>query len=167
MNEIYSDNLFIKKPSTNNLNSLISNLNNWNIVKWLINVPYPYNIDDALEWLEITKREELCLNIFLKKKLIGGISIASKGINTNFDLGYWISEDYWGRGYALEASKLLIAHFFSNTSQNKIYSGHIINNKKSKKILETLGFVKISEGKVFSLSKQKKVDHVYYELIKS
>ena len=43
----------------------------------------------------------------------------------------------------------------------------MLKNEKSKKILLKLGFQKMSEGKVFSLSKNKEVDDVNYELIKS
>ena len=40
--ELHTDNLIIKKPSEKHLNSLIKELYNWNISKWLINVPYHY-----------------------------------------------------------------------------------------------------------------------------
>ena len=43
----------------------------------------------------------------------------------------------------------------------------MLKNEKSKKILLNLGFKKVSEGKVFSLSKNDEVDDVNYELIKS
>ena len=76
--ELYTDNLIIKKPSEKDLNSLIKELNNWNISQWLVNVPYPYTIEDGQNWLKKTKEDDYSFNIFLKNKLIGGISITNK-----------------------------------------------------------------------------------------
>ena len=53
--ELYTDNLIIKKPSEEHSNSLTKELNNWNISKWLIEVPYPYTIEDANYWIKKTK----------------------------------------------------------------------------------------------------------------
>ena len=109
----------------------------------------------------------MALNIYLKSILIGGITIDNRTTNNSPVLGYWIGEEYWGNGYALEACNSLISYFFSNHSGNILYASHMLKNEKSKKILLNLGFQKVSEGKVFSLSKNKEVEDVNYELIKS
>ncbi len=43
----------------------------------------------------------------------------------------------------------------------------MFQNEKSKKILLSLGFNKVSTDKVFSLSKNKEVEDINYELINS
>ena len=40
--EINTLNLIIKKPEKKDISSLVKELNNWNISKWLVEVPYPY-----------------------------------------------------------------------------------------------------------------------------
>ena len=165
--EIYTDNLIIKKPSEEHLNSLIKELNNWNVSQWLVNVPYPYTIDDAQYWLKKTQEDDYSFNIFLKNKLIGGISITNKENNTKPELGYWISENFWGKRYAHEACTNLIEYFFSNTSHKIIYASHMKDNIKSKKILINLGFKFVTNGKKFSISRNEMVDDIDYELIKS
>ena len=45
--EIQTKNLIIKKPEINDLKSLVEQLHNWEISKWLVNVPYPYRIKDG------------------------------------------------------------------------------------------------------------------------
>ncbi|MDC0232992.1 hypothetical protein OAJ95_03590 [Pelagibacteraceae bacterium] len=74
---IETERLNLKKIEQKDLNQLIKNLNNWNIVKWLVNVPYPYKINDAKNWMDKTIKEELTLNIYLNNALIGGITIDS------------------------------------------------------------------------------------------
>ena len=165
--QIQTERLNLKKIEQKDLNQLIKNLNNWNIVKWLVNVPYPYTINDAKNWMDKTIKEELTLNIYLNNSLIGGITIDSRSEDNKNVLGYWLVEDHWGKGYVSECSKSLISYFFSNYSEKKIIASHIIDNEKSKKILIGLGFKKINTSNVFSLSRNENVKDINYELIKS
>ena len=165
--ELHTDNLVIKKPSEKHLNSLIKELNNWNISKWLIEVPYPYSIDDAKYWVKKTKQDQYSLNIYLKNKLIGGVSLSNQRENSKWELGYWIGEEYWGNGYAIEACENLISYFFSNTNNSIIYASHMKDNIKSKKIIIKLGFKLVSSGKKFSISRNEMVEDLNYELRKS
>ena len=164
---IQTERLNLKKIEQKDLNQLIKNLNNWNIVKWLVNVPYPYTINDAKNWMDKTIKEELTLNIYLNNSLIGGITIDSRSEDNKNVLGYWLVEDHWGKGYVSECSKSLISYFFSNYSEKKIIASHIIDNEKSKKILIGLGFKKINTSNVFSISRNENVKDINYELIKS
>ena len=164
---INTERLTLKKIEKKDLKILVNHLNNWNVVKWLAKVPYPYTLNDAETWLDIASKEQLALNIYLKSILIGGITINKRTSNNTPVLGYWIGEEYWGKGYAIEACNSLISYFFSNHSGNKLYASHMLKNEKSKKILLNLGFQKVSKGKIFSLSKNTEVDDVNYELVNS
>ena len=164
---IQTERLNLKKIEQKDLNQLIKNLNNWNIVQWLVNVPYPYTINDAKNWIDKSIKEELTLNIYLNNTLIGGITIDSRLEDNKNLLGYWLSENHWGKGFALESSKSIISYFFSNYSEKKIIASHMIGNEKSKKILISLGFKKINTSTVFSLSRNENVKDINYELIKS
>jgi len=165
--EITTLNLVLKKPDYKDITSLIEELNNWNISKWLVEVPYPYSINDANYWIKKTKEDEFSFNIYLNNKLIGGISISKKLGNTKWELGYWIGEKYWGNKYAKEACESLIKYFFTNTSNNIIYASHMNDNMKSKKIILSLGFKEIGLGSKYSLSRQEEIEDINYQLIKS
>ena len=56
------------------------------------------------------------------------------------ELGYWIAEEYWGRNYAVEASKILIKRAFDDLDIQKIYATYRCGNIASKRVLEKLGF---------------------------
>ena len=56
------------------------------------------------------------------------------------ELGYWIAEEYWGNGYAAEASERLIQHTFDDLNIKTIYATYRIENDQSKRVLEKLGF---------------------------
>ena len=56
------------------------------------------------------------------------------------ELGYWVAEEYWGNGYATEASERLIEHAFDDLKITEIYATYRIENNQSKRVLEKLGF---------------------------
>ena len=56
------------------------------------------------------------------------------------ELGYWIAEEYWGRGLVVEASNAIIKHAFDDLNIDQIYATYRIENTQSKRVLEKLGF---------------------------
>ncbi|MBQ6099546.1 MAG: GNAT family N-acetyltransferase [Methanobrevibacter sp.] len=56
------------------------------------------------------------------------------------ELGYWIGEEYWGRGYAFEASSVLAKRAFDELDVKQIYATYRVENTQSKRVLEKLGF---------------------------
>ena len=63
------------------------------------------------------------------------------------ELGYWIAEEYWGNGYAVEASEILIEHAFRDLNVKTIFATYKTENNKSKRVLEKLGFKYYNEMK--------------------
>lgn len=56
------------------------------------------------------------------------------------ELGYWVAEEFWGRGYAVEASSALIKRAFDELDVKVIYATYRCENSQSKRVLEKLGF---------------------------
>lgn len=61
------------------------------------------------------------------------------------ELGYWIAEEYWGNGYAFEASSAVIERAFDELDVTQIYASYRSENTQSKRVLEKLGFKYYSE----------------------
>ncbi len=57
------------------------------------------------------------------------------------ELGYWLGQPFWGRGYMLEAASALIRHGFVDLGMTTIWCGYYDGNRKSKRVQEKLGFV--------------------------
>jgi len=55
------------------------------------------------------------------------------------ELGYWIAEPFWGRGYATEAARALIDWVFSTYTVNRIQAHFMVQNPASGKVMEKLG----------------------------
>lgn len=54
--------------------------------------------------------------------------------------GYWVAQDFLGKGYATEATCAAIRYAFEVLSARKIHIGYYENNVKSRRIIEKLGF---------------------------
>ncbi len=56
------------------------------------------------------------------------------------ELGYWIAEEYWGNGYAVEASEVLVKRAFDDLGVKQIFATYRCENNQSARVLEKLGF---------------------------
>lgn len=78
---------------------------------------------------------------------IGAVELKLKGHTDMTDrddeceLGYWLGQKFWGRGYMPEAARELLRHGFEDLGMKKIWCGYYDGNDKSKRVQEKLGFV--------------------------
>ena len=158
MTEIHTDRLILRKAiSEQEKISLVSQIGDWEVVKWLANAPYPYTDDDLEDYLLISDSNQFDLNIFLGKQLIGRVGLTLDGDNY-YDLGYWIGKDYWGKGYATESSKKLLEYILCQLNSPKIKSGYFVGNFASGNVLKKLGFKEVGVEKRYSDSNKKEMD---------
>jgi len=158
MTEINTDRLILRKAiSEQEKISLISQVGDWEVVKWLANVPYPYTYDDLEDYLLISDSNQFDLNIFLGNQLIGRVGLTLDGDNY-YDLGYWIGKDYWGKGYATESSEILLEYVINKLDSPKIKSGYFVDNFSSGNVLKKLGFKEVGVEKRYSVSNKKEMD---------
>ena len=158
MIEIKTDRLILKKPkSKQDILSIVSQIGDWEVVKWLAMVPYPYTYNDCESYLKESNNNELALNIFLDNQLIGGVGLHLHNDNY-YELGYWLGKDYWGKGYATESSKYLLEYALGKLDSPKIKSGYFIDNLPSGNVLKKLGFKEVGIKKRFSDSHKKEIE---------
>ncbi len=162
MIKIETERLVLKKLVDTDKERLVSLIGDFRVSKTLSNVPYPYTLDDADEWLKIVDNEEFNLNIFLNDDLIGGIGL-TPAEDDFYELGYWLGVEYWGQGYATESVMELLNYAKSNTSCEKFKANVFKENVASAKVLEKNGFKRVEDREVFSISRQENVLSVNYE----
>ena len=160
--KIQTEKLVLKKLVQADKERLVSLIGDFMVSKTLSNVPYPYTLDDADEWLEIVDNEEFNLSIFLNNDLIGGIGLTPLE-DDFYELGYWLGVDYWGLGYATESVRGLLNYAKSNTPCEKFKANVFKENVASAKVLEKNGFKRVGDEEVFSISRQENVLSVNYE----
>lgn len=61
------------------------------------------------------------------------------------ELDYWIGFPFWGQGIATQAAGLAIAHSFEVVGLRTLFSGGLVRNVGSIRVLEKNGFTKLGE----------------------
>lgn len=56
------------------------------------------------------------------------------------EIGYWIAQDYWGRGLIPEAVEELLRYGFEDLGLKRIWCGYFEGNQKSARVQEKCGF---------------------------
>ena len=162
MMRIETERLVLKKIVEADKERLVSLIGDFRVSKTLSNVPYPYTLDDADEWLKISHNQKFNLNIFLNDDLIGGIGL-TPAEDDFYELGYWLGVEYWGQGYATESVMELLNYAKSNVPCEKFLANVFKENVASVKVLEKNGFKRGEDIEVFSISRQENVPSVNYE----
>jgi len=164
---ISTDRLVLKKTNKSNKDKelLVSQIGDWDVAKWLSNVPHPYTEDDAEDWFKKIHQKKLSLNIYLDNSLIGGIGLTLDK-DEFYEFGYWLGRDYWGQGYATEAGKGVFHYAAQKLDSPKIKASYMKGNIASENVLRKLGFNKVGEGKTYCVSRKEEVDCIRLALLK-
>jgi [ribosomal protein S5]-alanine N-acetyltransferase len=140
---------------------LIAHLMSYNISKCLYEVPNPYTIEDALNFIKSSESDfnllravhfatEYKENEFEPRNnsqlLVGVISLKNIDlVGKKANLGYWVGEDCWGKGIATECVRLIIDYGFSELELEEISAYVFPENEASIRVLEKNGMNKKEE----------------------
>lgn len=92
------------------------------------------------------KKSRIKWGIFQKNqsdKLVGIIESMDFNQKVNMvSIGYFLAEEYWGRGIATESVHMLVKFLFEKVNVNRIQAEVMPANEVSKKVLLKNGFIK-------------------------
>lgn len=142
---IECDTCVLRKWISSDVDSLVENANNYHIAcNMRDQFPHPYTFEDAKTWIEITANEDknCFLAITLNNKAIGGIGLTlGEDIERiSAEVGYWLGENYWGKGITSSAIKGILEYGFNDLELERIFAKPLEHNTASRKVLEKNGF---------------------------
>lgn len=134
-------------------------------------LPYPYTEQDGTEFisdmLSADKNETFAFAITVDNKAIGSIGVFRQGNihRQTAELGYYIAEEYWGKGIMTEAVKQICEYVFSKSDIIRIYAEPFAYNTASCRVLEKAGFQyegtlrnnAVKNGKVIDMKMYSKI----------
>jgi RimJ/RimL family protein N-acetyltransferase len=125
--------------------ALVRHANNRNISRNLRDVfPYPYTATDAQDFLlgvmPLTPLTTFAVEV--DGEAAGGISLRVLGdiYRRTAEIGYWLSEDHWGRGIMTDAVMAITAYGFDHLDLLRIEADVFARNPASMRVLEKAGF---------------------------
>ena len=109
-------------------------------------LPFPYTEQDGTafisEMLCADTNETFAFAITAEDKVIGSIGIFRQGNihRQTAELGYYIAEEYWGKGLMTEAVNQICEYVFNESDIIRIYAEPFAHNTASCRVLEKAGF---------------------------
>ena len=136
-------------------------------------LPYPYTEQDGKEFisamLSADESETFAFAIIVDNMVIGSISIFRQGNihSQTAELGYYIAEEYWGKGIMTEAVKQICAYVFAKSDIIRIYAEPFAYNIASCRVLEKVGFQYEGTLRSNAVKNGKVIDMEMYSLLKA
>ena len=130
----------------NDVESLIKHANNPKIAQFMTDAfPYPYTEEKGKAFIKyaLTGNPTNIFAIEVEGNAVGGIGIHPQldVMCKNAELGYWLSEQYWGRGIITNAIQEMVNYAFEKFDIIRIYARPYGNNIASQKALLKARFV--------------------------
>lgn len=152
--QIKTDRLILSAIQYQDIPKIIEYAGNKNVSITTLNIPHPYAEKDAIFWINsanqgFINKTQYTFGIRIKSsnEFIGGMGLKINNRFNRAELGYWIAEPFWNKGYATEAAKAILQFGFESLDLNKIYATHLTENPASGKVMIKNGMIKEAELK--------------------
>jgi len=111
---------------------------------------------------------ELAVTLAADGKLIGGCGIHGISFaNRSASMGYCLRRDVWGRGYATEAARALVAFGFRSLGLHRLVATCDTENAASARVLEKLGMRREALFREDTLLRGRWRDSYLYAILES
>lgn len=124
-------------------------INDWEVVRMLARVPFPYPRELADEWIASTLKqidEGTAYHLAITgdengtEMLIGCVGLRLDEAPGVADLGYWIARRFWGHGVAKEAAGRMARWALANLAIERLRAKVLLDNPASASVLRHIGF---------------------------
>lgn len=113
------------------------------VARMLARVPHPYSDADAAAFVAQPRGAHDARFLIVAQDRASPATIGGIGIRDGGDgpaLGYWLSRDAWGQGYATEAGQAVVAMARHALPIRRLNAWYFTDNPASGAVLRKLGF---------------------------
>lgn len=150
---VRTERLLLRPGWADDAPALIDAISRAPVARMLTRAPWPYEQADARDFLArpqtpAAPRFLIFLRTAGKPRLIGGIGLTPQCDAA--ELGYWITPDHWGLGFATEAGRAVVDMARHSLRLPRLRASHFIDNPASGHVLTKLGFVRTGQIKAIA-----------------
>lgn len=145
---IETERLVLRPPMRADAPAMVRLADNPRIAQMVTRIPSPYTRADAIGYIDIVAQrpdERAYAMTGRDLTFLGIISIHFHPAAVP-EIGYWLGEPFWGRGYATEAVRSLVSAAFATGLCPAINAYTLKVNAGSQRVLEKAGFALIGDG---------------------
>ena len=150
--EVRTPRLTLRTPRAEDAVVIATRINDFDVVRNLSRVPFPYTLADAEGFLGLVaaKNADLEQSFAIEHADFGLIGIIGFHLDETAELalpeiGYWLGRTFWGRGFATEAARALLRWASESWGKRAVMSGHFADNPASGAVLAKAGFLYTGE----------------------
>ncbi|KFE33735.1 GNAT family N-acetyltransferase [Thioclava atlantica] len=154
MERIATDRLILRPVELTDAAAIASAADDFEVARWLARMPHPYGRSDAEEFLQANLENAGRVWIIEISDGLAGV------IGTVGEFGYWLARPFWGKGFATEAGRAVLAACFADPARASLRAGYFLGNARSCRVLEKLGFRETGRSRQFCRALDAEADHV-------
>lgn len=151
---IRTDRLVLRPSTVEDAARAFEIQSDWQVTRMLRMASYPPERAAMEDWFAYHEREWLAGTarrfVIERDGRMIGLADIDEIESGEGDLGYWLEQAAWGRGYAYEAATALRDFAFREIGLSRLKSGHAEDNAASGRILVKLGFIRVDTIEVYS-----------------
>jgi len=137
--------ILLREYGESDLERLVTLANNQSVSRYLVyTFPYPYTLKDAEWWIATGSKQNGVITRVIEYQ---GLFVGSIGITPQSgwrehlgEIGYWVAEDYWGKGIATAALCEMTEYGFAHRQFRKLVAPVLGPNVASMRVLEKCGY---------------------------
>ncbi len=173
--ELEGPRVLLRKLRASDASDIYLNINNRDIARWTIALPYPYPKDEAAKHIRKMQRlwrtgKTFAFGIVLKEtaRLIGNVNLARVDQKHKCaEMNFWIGKKYWRQGLATQAARLALNFGFKKLKLHRIYAAAFEPNVASRGVLKKCGFTHEGTMRQAVVKHNKRHNFLNYGILKS
>lgn len=130
--------------------------------------PSPYTHADAEQWISFTRQEpQTHFAIEVRGEAVGGIGLelGEDVERRSAEIGYWLGEEFWGRGIVPAAVGGLTRYGFETFGLTRIFAVPFASSSASIRVLEKCGYVREGILRRGAVKEDIVLDQILYSII--
>lgn len=154
---LLTERLVLRRPHLEDCDALADLADNMRVASMVSRMPHPYTRADAENFIRRAKTGGIgkcvyAVTIAETGRFVGCVGIEPHEGQESVELGYWIGEPHWNRGYATEAAHAVIDMIFRTRDVAAIEARCRVTNVASRRVIEKSGFQHQGSGMVPSMA---------------
>ncbi|MBV9251433.1 MAG: GNAT family N-acetyltransferase [Acetobacteraceae bacterium] len=150
-----TERLTLRPLASDDAESLHRLVNDWEVIRTLAVVPFPYPRELADQWIASTERalaDGTAIHLAItgregeQEMLVGVVTVHVDAKARRGRLGYWVGQRFWGHGVATEAAGRLTKWALANLDLDLVTAEVSTDNPASAAVLRRIGFRQTGEG---------------------
>ena len=152
--------------------SLVHHANNRKIWRNLRDAfPHAYTLENAEWWIGIagSANPMTSFAIEVDGAAVGGVGVILKDdvFRRSAEIGYWLGEEFWGRGIVSEALRAMTDYAFDTWDLCRISAGVFEWNPASMRVLEKAGYELEARSRNAVTKDGETIDELIYVILRS